>query len=316
MRPTMMHASIVSRGNAAETSSLNRPSHSLARAEDAINHLRGFFGPDRAIEITSDRVTEYVAHRQQEKAAASTVNAELAALGRMFILGVRAGKAASRPHISKLAMNNARKGFFEREQFDAVLTHIPDDLKPLLETMYVTGWRCSEVITRRRQHLDLKSGWLRLEPGETKNKKGRMFPLTPRLRQVLEAQVARTEALQRETGRIIQWLFHRDGKPIRHFRRSWITACVKAGFGTRITDSDGKFIKAVAHRIPHDFRRTAVRNLERAGVPRSAAMEMVGHKTMSIYSRYAICDEFLLKDAATKLEILHQQDSNGKVMAK
>ncbi|HUF43032.1 MAG TPA: site-specific integrase, partial [Verrucomicrobiae bacterium] len=67
---------------------------------------------------------------------------------------------------------------------------------------------------------------------------------------------------------------------------------------------------------PHDFRRTAVRNLERAGVPRSAAMEMVGHKTMAIYSRYAICDESMLKDAAAKLEILHQQESTAKVMAK
>jgi integrase len=82
---------------------------------------------------------------------------------------------------------------------------------------------------------------------------------------------------------------------------------VKAGLGTRITDSGGKLIKAVAHRIPHDFRRTAVRNLERARVPRSAAIELVGHKTMAIYSRYAICDESMLKDTAAKLEILHHK---------
>ena len=81
---------------------------SLARVEDAINHLREFFGPDKAIEITSDRITEYIARRQQEKAAASTVNNELSALGRMFTLAVRAGKAATKPHITKLAMDNAR----------------------------------------------------------------------------------------------------------------------------------------------------------------------------------------------------------------
>ena len=89
-------------------------------------------------------------------------------------------------------------------------------------------------------------------------------------------------------------------------------ACAKAGLGTRITDSNGKLIKSVAHRIPHDFRRTAVRNLERAGVPRSAAMELVGHKTMSIYSRYAICDESMLKDAGVKLEQLHAIDQHKK----
>ena len=54
-------------------------------------------------------------------------------------------------------------------------------------------------------------------------------------------------------------------------------------------------------RIPHDFRRTAVRNLERAGVPRSVAMKMVGHRTESVYRRYAIVDEAMLREGAEKL---------------
>jgi hypothetical protein len=170
-------------------------------------------------------------------------------------------------------------------------------------------------LTRQKHHLDLKAGWLRLEPGETKNDEGRMFPLTPMLREALEQQLAKTELLQRANGVIIPWLFHRAGKPIKTFRRSWITACIKAGFGKRITDAHGKLVKAVAERIPHDFRRTAVRNLERAGVPRSAAMKMVGHKTQSIYSRYAIADEGMLKDAALKLARLHDSDDEGRKVA-
>ena len=58
-------------------------------------------------------------------------------------------------------------------------------------------------------------------------------------------------------------------------------------------------------RIPHDFRRTAVRALERAGVSRSAAMAMTGHLTESVYRRYAIADETSLKEAAVKLAALH-----------
>jgi hypothetical protein len=80
---------------------------------------------------------------------------------------------------------------------------------------------------------------------------------------------------------------------IKSFRRAWVTACKKAG---------------IPERVPHDFRRTAVRNLERAGVPRSTAMKMVGHRTESIYSiyrRYAIVDEAMLKEGAAKLQILH-----------
>jgi hypothetical protein len=147
---------------------------------------------------------------------------------------------------------------------------------------------------------------------KTKNNEGRMFPLTPRLREILEKQLARTEALQRATGKIIPWLFHRDGKPINSFRKTWITACVDAGFGRVIKDTKGKVIKKVADRIPHDFRRTAVRNLERAGVARSAAMKMVGHKTESIYRRYAIADESMLQEAGEKLARLHSADDNNQ----
>jgi len=85
-------------------------------------------------------------------------------------------------------------------------------------------------------------------------------------------------------------MFHRAGKLIKSFRRAWVTACRKAG---------------IPERLPHDFRRTAVRNLERAGVPRSTAMKMVGHRTESIYRRYAIVDEAMLKEGAVKLQILH-----------
>jgi hypothetical protein len=60
--------------------------------------------------------------------------------------------------------------------------------------------------------------------------------------------------------------------PLKAFK----TACTKA---------------ACPGRIPHDLRRTAVRNLERAGVPRSVAMKLTRHKTESVYGRYAIAFE-------------------------
>ena len=66
-------------------------------------------------------------------------------------------------------------------------------------------------------------------------------------------------------------------------------------------------------RIPHDLRRTAVRNLERAGVSRSDAMAMVGHKTQEIYSRYAIANETSVKEAAVKLAAQHNLDEAASV---
>ena len=54
----------------------------------------------------------------------------------------------------------------------------------------------------------------------------------------------------------------------------------------------------------HDFRRTAVRNLERAGVPRSVAMKLTGHKTEAVYRRYAIVSEADLSEGVKKLAAL------------
>jgi integrase len=292
---------------------------SLGRVEASIEHLRGVFATVRAVDLTADRITAYVATRHAEGAANATINRELAALKRMFRLGERAGKVVGRPYIGMLTEDNARTGFFEVDQFRAVLAELPDALGPVFETAYITGWRVkSEILTRQWSHVDARAGWLRLEPGETKNREGRMFPLTPELRAVLERQREATEAAQRETGGIVPWLFFRvvkpgrrrnddptartTAEPIKSFRRAWLTACKRAG---------------VPSRIPHDFRRTAVRNLERAGVPRSAAMKMVGHKTEAIYRRYAIVAESDLRAGAEKLSALHQaeQDTPRKVVS-
>jgi len=122
---------------------------------------------------------------------------------------------------------------------------------------------------------------------------------------VLRTQWEMTKAVERETGHIIPWVFHRNGQPIRYFRRSWARACYLAGVGQ--LDPETKAPRALKFR--HDFRRTAVRNLERAGVSRSVAMGLVGMKTQSIYSRYAIKSKQDLQDGVAKLAVLHQADA-------
>ena len=264
---------------------------SLDRMEDAVNHLSEFFAGCRAQAISTERTLAYVRHRQEQQAANATINRELAALKRMFRLGEKVGRVVRRPYVAMLQERNARTGFFERSEFDAVLAHLPDDLRAVLEVANDTGWRVkSEILTHQWPHVDFRSGWLRLDPGETKNGEGRQFPLTPDLRAVLERQRERTTTEEKTTGAVIPWVFHRAGMQIKSFRRAWVTACKKAG---------------IPERVPHDFRRTAVRNLERAGVPRSTAMKMVGHRTESIYRRYAIVDEAMLKEGAAKLQTLH-----------
>jgi integrase len=265
---------------------------SLYAAKRALAHLREVFGLSRAVEITEDRIAAYVVKRQSEGAANATINRELAALKRAFRLGERAQKVARRPYVAMLQERNTRKGFLEPEQFRAVADRLSDDLRPVVEAAYIMGWRvASEILTRQWKHVDFEVGLLRLEPGETKNGEGRQFPLTTGLRAVLERQRERTTALEQAQGRIIPWVFHRNGEPIRDLRIAWNKACREA---------------CVPGKLLHDFRRTAVRNLERAGVPRSTAMALVGHKTESIYRRYAITDEAMLREGAEKLSRLHE----------
>jgi integrase len=265
---------------------------SAKRLQFSLAHLSTFFSGYRASAITSAEITRYARTRLGDGAASASVNRELTALKRMYKLALIAGQVslAQVPHVAMLQEANTRTGFFEREQFEALLRHLPLYLRFLFEVAYLTGWGVKdELCSRQRQHVDLKAGWLRLEPGETKNGEGRMFPLIPALRTVLEHQLAHTVEVERRTGQIVPWLFHRDGEPIKDYRRAWRTAVQAAGL-------PGK--------IPHDFRRTAVRNLERAGVSRSAAMKMVGHRTESIYRRYATVSEGDLREAGAKLAAL------------
>ena len=266
---------------------------SSERLRYSLAHVLPHFGHRRAAQVTGKDVIDYIAIRQDQGAANATVNRELAALKRAYTLAMESERLYRRPPIKMLAERNVRQGFFERDAFEAVRRRLPEPLRPMVTFAYVTGWRIpSEVLGLEWSRVDFQAGTVRLEPGTTKNDEARVFFFTPELKASLEAQRALTDEAQRTAGRIIPWVFHRGGRPIRDFRTAWANACKLAG---------------VPGRIPHDFRRTAVRNLERAGVSRSVAMKMTGHKTDAVYRRYAIVSESDLRDAAKKLAGLVQE---------
>ena len=152
-------------------------------------------------------------------------------------------------------LHNARTGFFEEREFREVLAKLSEHWRPPIEFGYYTGWRVrSEVLTLTWAQVDLEAKIVRLDPGTTKNREGRVFPFTtyPQLDEVLACQRAATHTLEKDRGSIIPWVFHRRGQRLMDYKHAWTKACVAAGHPGMLV---------------HDLRRTAVRNLERACVP-------------------------------------------------
>lgn len=263
------------------------------KLERTIGHLATSFEGWRASAIDEAAAKRHVTKRLRAGAAPATVNHDIAALKRMLRLGYQLRMVERMPDIPTLSTDNARKGFFEEADLQTLLEHLPKDLRPLIEVAYITGWRKEELLTRDWRHVDFDAGWLVLET--SKNMEGRQFPLIPRLRAVLAKQEARRKKLEVRMGAIIQPVFFRSGGRY---------------VGQRIRNPNKAFAKAreaagMDDRIIHDFRRTAVRNLVRAGVPEKVAMELSGHKTRAVFDRYNIVNESMLRDAGDRLQALH-----------
>ncbi len=268
-------------------------------------HLAPFFGGRRMSSLTTGHVRTYIDLRQAAGAANASINRELAVLKRMFTLAIAAGQLIHRPHIPMLREDNIRTGFFEREEFEAVRGKLPQALRPVVTFAYLTGWRVtSEILPLTWSQVDRREGTVRLEPGTTKNQEGRLFPygdMLPELTDTITAQWSYTKRVEQARKIVCPWVFHRNGRPIRSFYGAWRKACLEAGHPGRIL---------------HDFRRTVVRNLVRAGVAENQAMQLTGHKTRSIFDRYDIVNEADLRAAVRKFAAAHDDSrSVGRVVA-
>ncbi|MGO9534763.1 MAG: tyrosine-type recombinase/integrase, partial [Syntrophobacteraceae bacterium] len=222
-----------------------------------------------------------------DQPAKATINRELAALKRMLNLGAQCTppKVDRVPHIQMLKENNPRKGFFEHGDFLAVRDVLPSYLKGLVTFAYKTGWRKGEISDLQWAEVDLPRGTVRLNPGETKNDEGRTVYLDAELKEIFSAQLATRKA----SGTLCPYVFPNETgtEKIGRFRGAWDAACIAA---------------RIPRKLFHDLRRTAVRNMVRAGIPERVAMMISGHRTRSIFDRYNIVSESDLALAATKQE--------------
>ena len=177
---------------------------------------------DRALEVTSSRLQDYIAHRQDEGAAAATINRELEELQRAFTLAVEADTLALVPKFLSLAEDNTRQGFFERAEFEAVLALPVDaDVRDFCEWFYWTGMRPGEIRSLTWAAFDRETWTLRLPGKEAKTGRGRVSALEGDLRAIIERRL-RARRLD------CTLIFHRGGRPVGEFRKRWKRACREA----------------------------------------------------------------------------------------
>jgi integrase len=196
-----------------------------------------------------------------------------------------------------MAEHNRRRGFFEGDELEAVVAKLPEHLRGLLRFLFWTGWRSGEARGLEWRQVDLKAGVIRLDDSKSGEPRTIPYGVLPVLRAIVEAQRQRADQLQRAA--------EADGKRKRLARIVRHVFFTPAGF--KIHDLAGEWDTArkaagLPGRLVHDCRRTAARNMLRAGIPQAVAMQIGGWKTDSIFRRYAIVDERLLAENLRKLD--------------
>jgi integrase len=235
-----------------------------------------------ASKFNQAEIRRYVASRRAEGGGDSTINRELAIIRRGFTLAKQQDPPLVQavPYIPKLEEDNVRQGFLEPDQYERLLEELPPRLKALFVCAYHVGTRKGELRKIQWSQVDFDANLIHLNARQTKGKAARSLPIYGEMERWLRKQL---EGRSPEC----QWVFYHRGKPVGAQLRGWHEACERA---------------ELTGLLFHDLRRSAVRNMKRAGVQDKVAMQISGHKTRSVFDRYNIIDESDIGDAAKKLD--------------
>lgn len=243
---------------------------SFRRDEVSCKALAVFFTGKRIRDITPSEVEEYKKMRRggeinNKRVEVSTVNRELACLKVMFGRLVRDRKYDFNPvhHVQMFNEEHLQRDrVLSDDDFTRLLEAASQPTRDIIETAYRSGMRLGEILNLTWDKVDLKEGFIRLTPEDTKSARQRAIPLDNRLLEVLRRQVRHLQC---------PYVFHRKGERIRSVKEGFWNACERAGI------ENLRF---------HDLRHMAVTRLVKAGLPESAVMMISGHRTREVFKRY------------------------------
>jgi integrase len=242
--------------------------------------VKEHFPFERLIDIRPAKIEAYQQQRLDAGMARAAVNREVRYLLHGYRLLFDAGEISYIPRVKLLEGENVREGFINRPEFDALCDDLDEDNQDLVRFLYLSAWRSGEAKTLEWPKIDSSDWVIRLSRKNEKTKRPRTLALVGELREIIERRMAKRLPF-------CPFVFHRNGKPIKSFSRAFKAAAKKAGL-------EGL--------VPHDLRRSAIRNFTKAGIGESLGMSISGHKTNSVYKRYNIIDEDVQRQALERVQ--------------
>jgi integrase len=265
-----------------------------------IKPVREHFGSWRAADLSANALGTYIESLRESGYSNATVNRRLQLLGQAFRVAIQNKTLSLAPFIPRLSeVGNERQGFFETADFEAVVAKLPEYLRDFSRFGFVTGWRKGSIESLR--WADVGEDVIYLRAKNSKTRKPETMPLEGELQDIIDRRRGAAVLQSKDAPpRFAEFVFHRNGQPIGDFRKAWASACVSAGLGKMLF---------------HDLRRTASRNMISAGVPQAVAMKITGHRTDSMFRRYAIVNEEQKREALAKTQQYLVASAGRKVVA-
>lgn len=288
----------------------NNDYSSLKSAQQMEAFWNRLAGTRPADSITGDQLTTWATQWRAEGLSPARVNRRMSFLLRAYRLGLekKPPLASALPKWTSLEEGAPRSGTWTWDNFVRVRSLLPPHSRIPVTIEYWLGTREGETLLLEwkqiRFHPKEQLVEIKLNALDTKTKEERRAFLGGDLYETLFGWYKRT----RETVPDCPWVCHRNGRRLTTIKTSWRTAVVKAGLGTFLNPT-ARYVGQRRYRGPliHDFRRTAVSNMEDAGIPRKVAMAISGHKTDSVYRRYHIVRTKDLIEAGRRLMAHHEQ---------
>lgn len=250
--------------------------------EIALRTMRATNGRRKSLTVTEQEAIQKAATEWVENGVKATTDKRLTIFRAMMNFARKKDMIDDVPHFPILGtqVDNKKEGFFEREQFEKLLKRLPEHLHQFVNFLYATGMRSGQAAKLTWDMVSGDKTTLTVPARLTKNKKDFSLPLVYQDGKTIKGFEFRER--NRQVGEV---LFNTI-----NFRVEWQNACAALKLGVK----DGRTYRGME---PHDFRRTACRDMIKAGIPEVVAMLISGHRTNSMFKRYAISDPRLVQSA-------------------